>query len=302
MDVVRNLASFALPRPVWQKTKRAVSAFFFATDQEGSAGEDSSDHLVQVVRFDAAAACWFIKGTVGFSIVGGLCVCAACATFLSLHWERCSECNRPLRLWLAGQCLLQAMQLPVRVVLYSSVQATEQAGGSMETCVASMTRAPAWRISKVVAVMHYGWFFLGVVWWNNSDSCEGCPGITVLLIAVVLLAVARTLVALTVSQLVFPAQAEDILQESCIEPATAWQIAALAVVRVKADGLSPALGATCAVCLSDLEVGEVARKLPCGHHFHKGCIDCWLQRNKRCPLCMHPVDKIFSGYPGHLQQ
>lgn len=293
MDVARHLASFALARSAWQQTKRATSAFFFA-----SGGEDSGDHLAQVVRFDAAAACWFIKSTVGFSIIGGVLVCAACATYLSLHWERCSGCNRPLRLWLVVQCFLQVMQLPVRVVLFSSVRASERAGRSIETCVTSMTSAPAWRMSKVVAVFHYAWFFVGVVWWNNSDTCDACPGITLLLIAVVLFSAARAVVSIIVSQLVFPAHTEEEFQESLVEPATVGQIAALTIVTVKASDLSPPLGATCAVCLSDLEVEEVARKLPCGHYFHKGCIDRWLQRNKRCPLCMHPVDKKFSGHPG----
>mmetsp|Transcript_70452 Transcript_70452/g.132943 ORF Transcript_70452/g.132943 Transcript_70452/m.132943 type:complete len:300 (-) Transcript_70452:56-955(-) len=292
MDVGHHLLKLNPVPSIWRKARSAIEAFFFA-----SGGEESSDHLVEVVRRDAGAASWFIEMTMAFSIVGGVFVCAACAIFLSLHWERCSDCNRPLRLWLVGHCLLQMMQLPVRMVLCSSVRAIQRAGGSIEACVVSVTKAPAWRISKVVSLVLYSWFVLGVVWWMNSPSCNTCEGISMLLMAILLLSAARAIVALIIYQLLFPEMAEQGHQASRMEPATCGQIAALTVVEVKADGSGPSLGSTCAVCLADFEVSELARRLPCGHYFHRGCIDRWLQRNKRCPLCMHPVDKAFQGHP-----
>lgn len=49
----------------------------------------------------------------------------------------------------------------------------------------------------------------------------------------------------------------------------------------------------CALCLSDFEVGDLIRILPCGHCFHQchledQCmgIDCWLLKSKKfCPIC-----------------
>lgn len=42
----------------------------------------------------------------------------------------------------------------------------------------------------------------------------------------------------------------------------------------------------CAICLAHLAAGDVARKLPgCGHEFHRPCIDLWLLRIAKCPLC-----------------
>mmetsp|Transcript_119430 Transcript_119430/g.211123 ORF Transcript_119430/g.211123 Transcript_119430/m.211123 type:complete len:298 (-) Transcript_119430:57-950(-) len=290
MDHIRRRFSTAFrEQPLVQKAKSAISPFFFAGD-----GEDSTDYLVEIVRRDAAAACWFIKMTMIFSIIGGIFVCTACSIFLSLHWERCSECNRPLRFWIIGQCMLQVLQLPVRLVLYTSVRAIEQVGGSVEACVVSATMAPAWRMSKVVALTLYGWFVLGVVWWMNSNSCPSCPSISTLLTSVLFLSAARSIIAIIVFHVLFPAGAAPGQDASRVEPATVCQIAALTVVEVTAEN---ACGTTCAVCLDELEEGDVARKLPCEHHFHKGCIDRWLQRNKRCPLCMHPVDKAFLGHP-----
>lgn len=51
------------------------------------------------------------------------------------------------------------------------------------------------------------------------------------------------------------------------------------------------VAAQCTVCLDDVTEGQSARALPCGHEFHRSCVDSWLlmaQRNA-CPLCARPV-------------
>jgi len=48
---------------------------------------------------------------------------------------------------------------------------------------------------------------------------------------------------------------------------------------------------SCAICLSDYEVGQGIRFLPCGHHFHAECIDRWLPLNKSCPFCKQHIDQ-----------
>lgn len=42
---------------------------------------------------------------------------------------------------------------------------------------------------------------------------------------------------------------------------------------------------TCIVCLSDFKDGEQCRMLPCDHVFHVACIDEWLVRSPKCPIC-----------------
>ncbi|XP_062221211.1 RING-H2 finger protein ATL72-like [Phragmites australis] len=42
----------------------------------------------------------------------------------------------------------------------------------------------------------------------------------------------------------------------------------------------------CAVCLEEIESGEMVRQLPaCRHLFHVECIDMWLHSHSTCPLC-----------------
>ncbi|KZV40839.1 hypothetical protein F511_29191 [Dorcoceras hygrometricum] len=42
----------------------------------------------------------------------------------------------------------------------------------------------------------------------------------------------------------------------------------------------------CAICLAEFATGEEIRVLPqCGHGFHVGCIDMWLESHSSCPSC-----------------
>ena len=52
--------------------------------------------------------------------------------------------------------------------------------------------------------------------------------------------------------------------------------------------------AECTVCLEDLQQGQEARRLPCGHSFHRPCIDAWLLAKRKCPLCNLNIVKHFG--------
>ncbi|GJN22149.1 hypothetical protein PR202_gb09690 [Eleusine coracana subsp. coracana] len=42
----------------------------------------------------------------------------------------------------------------------------------------------------------------------------------------------------------------------------------------------------CAVCLDAFRVGDQCRVLPgCDHGFHAECVDSWLRKSRRCPIC-----------------
>jgi len=42
--------------------------------------------------------------------------------------------------------------------------------------------------------------------------------------------------------------------------------------------------ATCVVCLLEFEPGEELGQLPCGHTFHRSCIENWLGVREQCPM------------------
>mmetsp|Transcript_10276 Transcript_10276/g.15454 ORF Transcript_10276/g.15454 Transcript_10276/m.15454 type:complete len:206 (-) Transcript_10276:314-931(-) len=66
------------------------------------------------------------------------------------------------------------------------------------------------------------------------------------------------------------------------------------------DPTAPPTLQQCLICLEDFEQGEKIRYLPCGHHFHAGCLDTWLSRKSECPIRCQldlqalPVDDALS--------
>lgn len=54
-------------------------------------------------------------------------------------------------------------------------------------------------------------------------------------------------------------------------------------------------GTECVVCLSTYQQGEELRLLPCGHKFHKECVDEWFHCSVYCPLCKRNMkDELLS--------
>jgi Ring finger domain len=47
----------------------------------------------------------------------------------------------------------------------------------------------------------------------------------------------------------------------------------------------------CLVCQFEYENNEDIRRLPCGHCFHKSCVDVWLQQKDMCPYCRQCIVK-----------
>ncbi|KAK8956383.1 putative E3 ubiquitin-protein ligase RHA2B [Platanthera guangdongensis] len=58
----------------------------------------------------------------------------------------------------------------------------------------------------------------------------------------------------------------------------------------------------CRVCLARFEMDSVVNRLPCGHLFHKSCVEQWLDyQNETCPLCrshLLPTDDASGGGGG----
>mmetsp|Transcript_40663 Transcript_40663/g.107736 ORF Transcript_40663/g.107736 Transcript_40663/m.107736 type:complete len:332 (-) Transcript_40663:282-1277(-) len=266
--------------------RRRAHAFF--SDANGVM--DNPDPLLEVVQQYPDEAAWFIKVVMFFGSVSGILISVPCGLFLFTHWSLCGHCNRPLRYWVLVHCLLQLLQAPVRLVFFMRLCHTQQQGGNIQECVRQLTHSTAWRTSKVVSIVTYGWFILGVVWLLNSNYCKPCPGLYRLSLAVICTAIARLLMTLIVFYHSFPPRLDGAQQAPKPRGASQAVIDQMPLVECSPATFDETSETSCAVCLCDFEWDDMLRRLPCTHSFHRACIDKWLKRNKVCPLCLQDIE------------
>mmetsp|Transcript_14681 Transcript_14681/g.42772 ORF Transcript_14681/g.42772 Transcript_14681/m.42772 type:complete len:294 (+) Transcript_14681:154-1035(+) len=269
-----------------QGFRARLPAFFTGAED----APDNADPLLDVVQQYPEEAAWFIKVVMFVGSLSGVVISIPCGVFLSMYWGPCGYCNRPLRYWILVHCGLQLLQAPVRLVFFLRLRSIQRGNGNIQECVRQLTHSSAWKTSKVVSIVTYGWFILGVVWLLNSTHCKACPGLYRLSVAVIFTAIMRLLMTLVVFYHSFPARFQDQTPAARPRGATQDLIDMMPVVDYSPHCLDCVSETSCAVCLSDFEWDDGLRRLPCGHHFHMGCIDKWLRRNKVCPLCLRDIE------------
>ena len=47
----------------------------------------------------------------------------------------------------------------------------------------------------------------------------------------------------------------------------------------------------CMICLSNFQLNEKVKIMPCTHFFHTGCITQWFKNNDTCPICKYSLSK-----------
>lgn len=70
-----------------------------------------------------------------------------------------------------------------------------------------------------------------------------------------------------------------------------------AVMALQTMEIAPGNGSlVCAICKDSLYVGEMAKKLPCGHGYHEDCIVPWLGSRNSCPVCRFELETDDPEY------
>jgi hypothetical protein len=270
-------------RKVLEDVKTRIILYF--DDAEAGAPQDP---LLDVVRLHPGRSVKFIKVTMLVGLFSTGLIALGVVSFLTAWWGKCNVCNRPLRWWLVVHTLLQLVQLPVRCVFLFRLQHVTDGEPGIHDCVRRVTCSRAWRTSKIVSMITYMWFVLGLIWIINSAYCPECPGLYRLSIGVLSVSTARLLITLAFFYAMFPS---DLHRADPKQPKPAMQslIDDLPIIDCTEELLPTYCNSPCAVCLCDYEVGDMLRPLPCKHVFHHRCINKWLQRNGVCPLCMQNV-------------
>lgn len=262
----------------------------------------ADDSLIDMARRNPIGTAGFLKSAMCLCSVTGAVVCTANAVALWFYWPDSSACERPLGWWLIIQTLLQGCLVFLRLGFLAELHVVVEPSTNMETCVSELTSKLAWRASRVITYMTYGWMTLGAVWLINSTGCSvGCPQVYVM----TMIGVAQPTIRVALVYRCFVAhcarsQVEE--EPQAVVGASKDQIMALPRMRFSAKHSADSSNDCCAVCLCDYKEGDLLRKLPCEHRFHQCCADEWLRRNKRCPLCIRAIDDVTvqAGKLEHL--
>jgi len=75
-------------------------------------------------------------------------------------------------------------------------------------------------------------------------------------------------------------------------PASKAAVEALPTVKVASESEAVA----CAICKDLLGVGDLAKRLPCGHGYHGDCIVPWLSSRNSCPVCRYELPTDDKEY------
>ncbi|CAF5087472.1 unnamed protein product [Rotaria magnacalcarata] len=51
------------------------------------------------------------------------------------------------------------------------------------------------------------------------------------------------------------------------------------------------VGVICDICLNEYKANDKVRTIPCLHRFHTRCIDKWLKKSSKCPMCRSDLKK-----------
>jgi len=260
----------------------------FLDGQEPLAADEP---LLEAVRREPARAARFLELVLLSGGLLGLLLLLPCGVFfLSEQWAACGTCGRPLHVWVAVHCLLHLLQSPLRLALLAKLRSRSQSD-NLEISVRVLTTTMAWKVSTALSTASYGWFVVGVVWLLNADFCNPCPGLYRLTLGVMVIAILKPIITLTAFRYIFgaclrAAGSEEDQQCRRKRGADEELLARLPLEEHPIELLTEGQ-TSCAVCLCDFEGGETLRRLPCGHKFHRPCIDTWLRRNRACPLCNH---------------
>lgn len=79
-------------------------------------------------------------------------------------------------------------------------------------------------------------------------------------------------------------------QSNAAPPATTEALANLDRRPVEQAMLEGEAKTECAICIDDMNVGDMAAFLPCKHWFHEACVVLWLNEHNTCPVCRSPIE------------
>jgi len=215
-----------------------------------------------------------------------------------------ASCQQPLHLWLVMACALVCGFYELLALGYHSGDGRYWWFVQPSTAVSRAAFMTSW---AVVLPLFMVWTVLGICWL--IDTLDSTPDCIPLFMSK---AIATIQILFVVGSVAFAVLVVNVWDaEKCLETnSVAIQAVADNDLVQRWGRLKPTANAelsgglslneidklplhsvvsgsgNCVICLLPLARGDKVRALPgCAHEFHRPCIDLWLLRSVRCPLC-----------------
>jgi len=221
-------------------------------------------------------------------------VCTTIVVILALPKD--TACDQPLKLWLQIQLVILVDSLIVRIWTtinqYKRITIDNQ---DISICMRLQSKTGLF-LQKIMNMFWGVWFIVGMVWTFKSSDCNKLwyiPSLVIIIINLFLigLCILCCVCALICFGFFYMLNPEAFGQQNRGAPKKV--IEKLETKKYSKGLLDDAEDAKCAICLCSYEEGDELRFLPCkpkSHHYHRTCIDEWLQMNKTCPFCKRSID------------
>lgn len=251
-----------------------------------SLGSESEESIVPLVRHCPERGALFIKMVLSFSAASNLLVSSVVVYGLDTYLTDSSTASeQPLKWWLLSVAVIQLCQAISNRCVLSDIWVAEVAGKRFDHSISAFVASPAWCFSKALSFIAYCMLF-GLPFVKKISDCLTCPLTRFVILSYLL----RIVVVRIYLMMLFPKDevGSSTADELKVQSASLEEISCLSVAYFDAETDDP--NTLCAICMCEFTDKECMRVLPCGHRYHMHCCDAWLQRNKRCPLCVQPID------------
>jgi len=208
---------------------------------------------------------------------------------MALTWEDNQEADRFLRAWLIARILVFFVQIPFRIDMYQKLQKAVNVPDRHDAVnnLIRLCHTRSWKMNQTLGRFLYCWFAIAffLVYWYREHYESPLYLLSLVSITIFVIHMVLSYVLL-----------RGILQGDAFE-ASAWRGGVSESQIAEHTREAPASefkGTQCCFCFEDYDQTKKVRVLPCGHDYHSGCVDKWLNKKKACPLCLHEIDKPFS--------
>jgi len=225
-------------------------------------------------------------------------VCSAIVVILVVNKDDGVLCDQPLYLWMQVQLTILVGGLIVRIwTTFNQYRRITLENENVSICMRVQSRTALF-LQRVMNMFWCVWFLIGMVWTFKSESCNKIvPPLYILSLTIIIInlfligiCVVCCLCAFVCFGFFYMLNPETFGQPNRGAPK---KLIDKLETKKYQKGLLDDADAKCAICLSNYEEGDDLRFLPCkpiNHHYHRDCVDEWLQMNKTCPFCKRSID------------